>query len=337
MEDGSKRPRGQWARYMRERATEAQIRAWYEREGCTGLGYVTGAISGFIELLEFDDANVARAYRDLADKVGLGNLFRRIVAGYCEETPGGGWHLVYRVAGGYMEGNTKLAKRPTKLDEQGRVVEVKTLIETRNEGGYMVAAPSNGTVHPSGKRYNLVRGGVETIATITAAERESLWELARAFDEMPRQRDERESRLAGQGHGDGNGDRPGDVLAERLSWGEILEPWGWRLVFQRGKAAYWRRPGKDGGISASTDFRGSDYLYVFSTSTVFDHERGYSKFSVWGLLNYDSDYSVAAREARRLYGPRPTKGASTPHKGGGVKAQGSATAGESSAFPPCQQ
>ena len=85
-----------------------------------------------------------------------------------------------------VSGNTKLARRP-KLpnemrDEHDRV---KTLIETKGEGGFIIIAPSNGRVHPSNGRYELVSGGLAAIATITPEERDDLLSLARTFDQMP--------------------------------------------------------------------------------------------------------------------------------------------------------
>jgi hypothetical protein len=63
---------------------------------------------------------------------------------------------------------------------------VKTLIETRGQGGFIILAPSHGPIHPSGQPYVLLQDGFETIATITPEERRSLFELARTFDQMPK-------------------------------------------------------------------------------------------------------------------------------------------------------
>jgi putative DNA primase/helicase len=41
-------------------------------------------------------------------------------------------------------------------------------------------------------------------------------------------------------------------------------------------------------------------LYVFSTSTVFEAEKGYTKFSAYTLLNHNGDFSAAARELVEL-------------------------------------
>ena len=76
--------------------------------------------------------------------------------------------------------------------------------------------------------------------------------------------------------------------------------------FERDGEIFWRRPGKTEGISATTGYAGTGYLYVFSTSTLFDAERGYSKFSAFALLNYDGDHSAAAMTLASLgYGNKP--------------------------------
>src|SRR5207248_4509818 len=90
--------------------------------------------------------------------------------------------------------------------------------------------------------------------------------------------------------------RPGDLFNRVASWEEILIPYGWELVRRVADKGEWRRPGKQGpGISATTNWNGSDLLYVFSTSTLFEPERGYSKFSAYALLNFGGDFVAAAR------------------------------------------
>ena len=93
------------------------------------------------------------------------------------------------------------------------------------------------------------------------------------------------------------GSRPGDIFNQRASWQEVLEPHGWELVRVVGEEGHWRKPGKEGpGISATTNFDGSDLLYVFSTSTCFEPQRGYTKFGAYAVLNHGEDFSAAARE-----------------------------------------
>src|SRR5262249_29468366 len=143
-----------------------------------------------------------------------------------------------------------------------------TLIETKGEGGYCICAPSNGTVHETGKPYVLMAGRFSTIATITPEERALLVELARTFDEC---KPDKEPPGAGKTHArQQGGSRPGDDYNRRATWGEVLEPHGWRHVYERNGEAYWCRPGKERGVSATTNYQGSELLYVFSTSTDFE-------------------------------------------------------------------
>ena len=248
-------------------------------------------MSGNVECFEFDDRAAYDAFRTAALGIGLGPLVDRLERGYCEDTPNGGIHWLYRCV--EIGGNTKLAQRPTRPDEQKDEHDrIKVLIETRGEGGFVITAPSNGTVHPTGRAYALRSGGFASIDTITSDERRALFQLARSFDQMPRQqrRERREREPVA------DGDRPGDDFAARVSWAEILEPAGWRHLYDHGDTAYWQRPGKDGpGPSATVNHAGTDLFYVFSTSTPFDDECSVTKFGAYTVLNHGGDFSAAAK------------------------------------------
>jgi hypothetical protein len=288
-EDGSKAPIGEWKEYQANRPNESVLNRWYSHGG-TGMGIVCGAVSGNLEVLDFDDRRTYGAFKELAKVSGLGQLVERIESGYLEESPSTGIHWPYRCED--IGRNTKLARRPKLPGEMADPQDkVKVLIETRGEGGFIITAPSYGSVHPSGQPYRLLRGGFETIATITREERASLFELAHTFDLMPKQTI-KEPVAKGSEKSD---TRPGDDFNKRGDWANILKPYGWRLVCELDGEGYWRRPGKDEGISATTNFQGSDLLYVFSTSTIFESERGYSKFGAFALLEHNGDHQAAAK------------------------------------------
>lgn len=294
-QDGTKAPDGCWAEYQKRIPGLPIVQRWYD-SGLTGVGFVTGRVSGNLECFEFDDAGTYDQFKVAADVSGLGELVERIEAGYCERTPSGGVHWLYRCE--TISGNTKLAQRSGPTTEDGKPTR-KTLIETRGQGGYVIAAPSHGTVHPSGKPYESVSGGLPSIVTITSEERADLWDLARAFDAFQdRQRKPITDRTPGK-----TGTRPRDVFNERATWGEILEPHGWTYLYTHGGTEYWRRPGKREGISATVNFGGSDLLYVFSSSTPLEPDTGYSKFAAYAHLNHDGDFTAAARAlAEQGYG-----------------------------------
>ena len=155
--------------------TEAELSSIY-RPGRSGIGLICGAISGGLELFEFEgravEAGIFLDYWQAAEDAGLGDLLERIAGGYSERSPSGGIHLLYRCP----------EPKTTKL---ARLADHLPLIETKGEGGYVIVAPSNGKVHESGGAWELVKGGFATIVTITAEERADLHALARIFDEPP--------------------------------------------------------------------------------------------------------------------------------------------------------
>ncbi len=98
--------------------------------------------------------------------------------------------------------------------------------------------------------------------------------------------------------------RPGDIFNERVTWGDILTPRGWRMYDDRGGVQHWTRPGKAFGLSATTghcssDTRG-DLFYCFSSSCdPIEANKGYSKFELFTLLEHDGDFGAAAAAALR--------------------------------------
>lgn len=315
-EDGSKRPGdgGRWGVFKARRPTDAEMRGMFPKEGGPrGLGFVCGAVSGGLELFEFDSAEAEAEFRAMCAEVpDLAELIERLDRGYSERTPSGGLHWLYRCAEGALD-STKLARAPeckhcgALPDAHGALIDGKrlcpsggthyslsVLIETKGEAGWVVVAPSGGPVHPTGKPYEMLRGGVVTIPTLTGAEREVLWGLARA---MNRYRTE-DTAPRSEPTSEPTGDRPGDVFNATATWAEILEPHGWKRLFTRGDETYWNRPGARDkrGIDATTGARGHDYFYVFSTSAEpFEAERGYDKLGVYALLNHGGDVAAAVK------------------------------------------
>jgi putative DNA primase/helicase len=296
-EDGSKAPLADWPMadgpswkpYQTIPATREHIHKWYEN-GRTGNGLACGV--GSLEAFEFEQAETHKDFLEAAWAIGLNDLVETIRQGYEESTPSGGIHWLYRCTP--PEGNTKLAERPDPAVPRGR----KPLIETRGRGGFIVIAPSNGKVHPTGKPYVLRSGGLRSIVTITPEERDQLWALARTFDEMPPQpvRQSKPGLKALVTPGPDwphQGKSPGDDFEERISWADILEPHGWTLGHRRGEVDYWTRPGKHRGVSATTGHcRG---LKVFSTSTLFDTQGTHSKLHVYTVLNHNGDWNAAIK------------------------------------------
>lgn len=300
--DGSKRPMGGWKAYTETRADRDTVTAWFAG-GHPGVGVVTGAVSGNLELLELEGRAVHTGLHtelaQLAADSGLGDLWNRILGGYCETSPAGGLHFLYRVDG-TIPGNTKLAR-----EADGKL----PLIETRGEGGFVVVAPSSGPVHPTGKPWTLLTGGPATIPTLTVDEHEQLHILARCLDRAPQPQPAPETAFAAPGNTPAAGTSPGDDYNSRATWDQLLGGHGWRRAFTRGNTTHWTRPGKNTGTSATTGYgdRG-DWLYVFTTGTELPTEQALSKFAVYAHLEHRGDFRAAAAALKTAgYGTPPAE------------------------------
>ena len=296
--DGSKAPIGAWKKYQHFPPDEAQIRRWYAAADQTGYGLITGKVSGNLELLEFDCIHSYHSFKAAADATGLGDLVARIENGYSERTPKPGIHWLYRCS--EIAGNTKLATRPKSPEEMKDTKDkVQVLIETRGEGGYVIVAPSNGKTHPSGGCYELVAGGFDSIVTISPDERRDLFTLARTFTITPDADKEQAEKENVRNHRQGTDGsfniRAGDDFNQKAVWAELLEAQGWTFVHRQGERDYWRRPGKEQGVSACTNWEGKDYFYCFSTSTEFEAETPIDKFGFYARTMHGGDFKEAVK------------------------------------------
>jgi hypothetical protein len=156
-----------------------------------------------------------------------------------------------------------------------------TLVETKGEGGIILCAPSPG--------YVLQQGRFEELPVITANEREVLIRCAMSFNERLKMAPP--PKIAPSSNG-----RPGDDFCRHGDIRPVLEKHGWKMVRIAGKNQHWRRPGKDENWSAT--FNGEVFFVFSSSAEPFEHQRGYSKFQVYAMLEHGGDYSAAAAALR---------------------------------------
>ncbi|AYN58747.1 DNA primase/polymerase [Arthrobacter phage Peas] len=311
MTDGTKRPAGGWKEYQTLRASTTKLHEWFA-QGNQGIGIITGTISGNLEMSEVEGRGADRLpeIAQLATDTGLGDLWARLCAGWLEQSPSGGWHWFYKISypeGFKFPGNTKLAKAANK----------ETLAETRSEGGFVVVAPSAGTVHPSGKPWVRVAGGPSTIPTITPDEREAFHALLGTLNEYTPEVTQQAFSVTTTQRDPLEGTTPGDDFENKTTWADILQPAGWTKLFTSGRTTYWRRPGKTLGMSATTgNAEDRDRLYVFTSSTEFEQETPYTKFGAYALLHHRGDHAAAASELRKKgHGSEPQRPVRVPLPG----------------------
>ncbi len=138
--DGSKRPKTAWEAWQEKRPTPQTVTRWFA-DGNAGIGVVCGKVSGGLEVVDVDDGDEFPAVLAYLLLSGL----EKKVSVVQSPRKGGGYHIWYRCE--KVGPNTKIAS-----DEEG-----KCLIETRGEGGYVLAVGSPpGSMRHSTWRINIL-------------------------------------------------------------------------------------------------------------------------------------------------------------------------------------
>ena len=314
--NGSKRPYGPWTEHQADRPSREQVAEWF-KDGWPAMGAVCGAVSGDLEMFElegrFVDEIGTTDFSDRMKAAGREHLLLRLTkGGMLTVSPSDGRHFLYRVQG-HVAGNSKLAVRKSTAAELADDPKnpTKTLVETRGEGGFVMLAPSHGTAHPTGKPWTIKAGSYANIPTITAEERDALWEIGRSYQDPaaatappppPPARKVTVVKHGGQAVGGSYFDAVTEHLKATTSVRQILESHGWAYEYtDRHGRDMLKRPGKDtDGISGSINDSGR--LAVFSTSTPFTAYSGpgvltptYNELDVLAMYEYSGDGKAAAR------------------------------------------
>lgn len=215
---GDKRPLGKWQHFQHERATPELVETW----ASPGVGILGGSISGNLWILDFDHnaediypawrALLAASYPELAAALE-GAPVARTSKGY---------HVYLRLP--EKRRNETLAA--CYVEEAGKR-KLEKHIETRGEGGYVVAPPSP---HPSGARYQWLRP-LETIPTLSPELVEQLLAASRYYDKREEAQRPEERPLPDTRHEQRPlGDKPTleelrPILNHIPAWGITYEEW----------------------------------------------------------------------------------------------------------------
>ena len=288
--DDANRPKApalaSWKVYQSFLATEDEARDWWPQH--KALAVVCGAVSGNLEIIDFDDFDAFEAWHQIALHEAPNLLEALTIVG----TPSGGRHVYYRCESP-PPGNQKLAR-----DTDG-----STLIETRGAGGYALAPPSKG--------YTNVQDALPLVPDIDRAQRDLLLSLARSLDlYAPARAAQAEPLPVERVDGD-----PGTDFNAR-GWAECasaLTAAGWRLIRRTSSGhEFWCRPGKDAGVSATFNAPACPgRFYVFSSNADLD-VRAYDPFGLYARVVHAGDFAAASRELlARGYG-QATKAKSGP-------------------------
>lgn len=273
----------QWKQYQTQRISKEELWQAMQTYDTTAIAVITGEISGRLELIDIDSK-----YEPGIDALLLQDIKQIYPALYpllrIHRTPSGGYHIIYRIEDGDVEGNQKLAGREATEEElqaqqkagAKRLSRQVNFLETRGEGGYFLYPPSLGyEVHQD-----------VPIPVITWEERCSLINLCRSYDRIvkveptPKPTKKEDDLYTTNPFEDFNNNC--DPVA-------LIEAYGWKLLrHQTNLRLYFTRPGKDSGVSASFN-REKRVFYVFTSSTELAPNRGYNPASILAELEFDGD------------------------------------------------
>lgn len=265
----AKSPYGSWKRFQSEIISKDELFELMDsRYNTTAIGIVGGKVSGNLEIIDIDvkynpgiDAILFTDIKDLYPD--LAALLR------IHKSPSGGYHILYRCTDP-IDGNQKLAG---KLDANGKK---QHFIETRGEGGYVVAPPSLG--------YSITKD--KPIPVLSASERNSLLSLCKSYNEIitperpafkPTAHDNR--------YYDKN---PFEDFNDRCDPTELVESLGWKYFKSNNHFIWYTRPGKSTGVSLSFNLQ-KRFFYCFTASTELDPSRGYTPANILSELRFSGD------------------------------------------------
>jgi hypothetical protein len=267
----AKQPYGEWKKYQRFIIDKDTLFDLMDvRYNTTAIAMICGLVSGNMEVIDIDvkykpgiDAILFQAiktlYPDIFEKLRI------------HKSPSGGYHIIYRCEEP-VEGNQKLAKRPNTPGKKPKEI---CFIETRGEGGYVLAPPS--------MDYKVVKNA--SIPVLTGPERESLLSLCRSYNEIVKVDKPPKPSKADDLYYDTN---PFEDFNNRVDPTELTENLGWKYFKSNNQFIWYTRPGKSKGVSMSFNLQ-KRFFYCFTASTELEESHGYTPANLLAAVQFDND------------------------------------------------
>ena len=273
-----------------------------------GIAILCGTDSECLEVIDVDckydlTGKLWDHYSELLKhKLGIDTYSKLVIV----TTKNKGYHIYYKCLN-KIENNQSLAQRETTPEERVEhpTQKIKVLIETRGEGGYIVAPPT--------PDYKCIQGDITNIPYLTPEDRDIIINTAKSFDLIKTSAPiksnsyNKTERIVGTGlksYEDYN--QRGDIIS-------LLEKHGFKQVGteQGGDRVLFLRDGSDANKSGDFSYSNNTFK-VFSTSTQFEATKGYTRSSVFSILECNGDFSISAKRLSEMgYGDKTYKGDAT--------------------------
>lgn len=271
-----------WVKYRKEFITIDEFEKQTQHKSAAGLAVICGSVSGGLEVIDIDlkYSLEHNFYKKFCDEIGE-DIMQKL---YIVQTKSGGYHFYYRCE--LIEGNQKVCYRYATDNELIENPSTKKIciIETRGEGGYVIAPPTDG--------YKVVSEHRE-IPVLTIDEREAIFSAARSLNEV---HEVKEIEVRNNTEIKDFGVSPfeaynkgGDVIG-------LLQQHGWKVVGENSERVWFLRPGNTTAKSSGNFNKEKNWFSVFTTNSCFEPERAYQPAAVFAMLECNNDFKLAARK-----------------------------------------
>ncbi len=272
----NKVPNHKWKECQSEKLTEEQFLKNLRDTSTEGIGIVTGFES--LEVIDVDtkvfstqlekDQFWKEYYQTLKDNIlDFESKFSVYV------TKSGGYHILYKSK--RVVGNTKIAKLKGHKE---------AVIESRGTGGYVFVYP--------GKRYQNTKSYFQ-LQFITDEDRQTLWNLSSAYNHIEKAPEEpkKEPKI----YSDDEVTPWQDFNDKTDIWSVIQDDFFIPTNGQKKDHYLIKRHGATSAHSGSV-FRDSGCMYLFSTGTVYPHEKLISPFVAYAYKMHNGDFKEATKD-----------------------------------------